>query len=165
MTELDVHRSEGAQHREIVLVDVAGLRIGIPADAVLEVQPAAAITPLPDAPRVIEGILDLRGEALAVISGRTRLGAGSRAARLSDRFVIVRTETHLVALRVDAAVAFDQVSVLDLDRALSLAPEALHDVGLARLDDGLVVIYDPDAFLSAEESTVLEAALLRRLSP
>lgn len=162
MTELDQHRSKKSRHRKILLVEAAGQRIGIPADAVVEVQPAGAITALPGAPQVIEGILDLRGQAVAVMNGRTRLGAERRASRLSDRFVVLRTATHVVALRVDAAIDLVEIASVDLAHALSLAPDALQEIGLARLDDGLVVVHDPDAFLSAEESAVLEAALVDR---
>lgn len=154
--------SERSQTDAIVVVEVAGERIGIRAEAVAEVQPAVATTTLPGAPRIIEGIFDLRGEMVPVISGRVRLGVETRVPQLSDRFVVVRTDAYLVALRVDAAIGLVEVRSVDLDRAVALAPDTLQGVGLARLDDGLVVVHDPDSFLSAEESAVLEAALVDR---
>lgn len=147
----------------VLVAEIAGWRFGIGVRDVIEVQPAAAVTVLPGAPPVIEGVLDLRGELIAVLSGRERLGAGPRPVRLTDRFVVIRTAARTMAVRVDAVVALSDVELVDLEREASLAPDVLQGAGLVRLDDGLLVIQDVDTFLSAEESVDLGLALDRCL--
>jgi purine-binding chemotaxis protein CheW len=64
-------------------------------------------------------------------------------------------------MRVDealdlAAIPDDHIAVA---RGVSGAPVAGAVAGVAALDDGLVVIHDLDAFLSAAEAGSLDAAL------
>lgn len=150
---------------KVVVVDIAGRRFGMHVDDVVEIQPAVAVTGLPGAPPIVEGVIDLRGEVLPVIDGRARIGVEPSPPRPSDRFVVVRTAARTVVVRVDAALTLADVAVVDAERAVSMAPALLRGSGLARLDDGLLVVHDADAFLSAEESADLEGALSRRQGP
>lgn len=166
VTSGDVGDASDASHQcKVVVVEIDGRLIGIPAQDVLEVQPAAAVTALPDAPRNIEGVLDLRGELIAVLDGRARIGADRRPPRLSDRFVVVETSTRTMAVRVDAAVTLSEVAVVDRDHAGSPGSDVLYGSGLARMDDGLLVVHDVETFLSAQESADLDRALDRRHEP
>ena len=63
---------------DVLLLEVDGRRIGLPASLVVEVLPSAAVEPLPDAPPAVEGVLNVRGEVLPVISMRHRLGMPPR---------------------------------------------------------------------------------------
>lgn len=165
-THEDVGDGPDAPDRcQVVVVEIDGRRIGIPAEDVLEVQPAAAVTPLAGAPANIDGVLDLRGELIAVLDGRARIGADRRPPRLNDRFVVVRTAARTMAVRVDAAVALSEVTIVDAERGGSLTADVLRGAGLARTVDGLLVVHDVEAFLSVEESADLERALTERQEP
>lgn len=162
----EVGDTRGAPDRcQVVVVEIDGRRIGIRAEDVVEVQPAAAVTPLPRASANVEGVLDLRGELIAVVDGRARIGADRRPLRLSDRFVVVRTAARTMAVRVDAAVALSEVAIIDAERGGSLTADVLRGAGLARTVDGLLVVHDVEAFLSVEESADLERALTERQEP
>lgn len=150
---------------KVVLLEVAGRRLGMHVGDVVEILPAVAVTGLPGAPPIVEGVIDYRGEVLPVIDGRARIGVEPRAPRLSDRFVVVRTAARTVAVRVDAALGLSDVAVIDVERAVSSAPAPLLVAGLARVDDRLLVVHDADTFLSAEESADLDDALGRRHGP
>lgn len=150
---------------KLVVVEIAGRRLGLHIADVVEIQPAVAVTGLPGAPPIIEGVIDVRGEVLPVIDGRGRIGAETRSPRLSDRFVVLRTPARTVVVRVDAVLALSDVAVIDVERAVSSAPASLRGAGLARLDDRLIVVQDADAFLSAEEAADLDDALSHREQP
>lgn len=122
-------------------------------------QPAARLAPLPGAPSIVEGLLDLRGDAIPVIEWRQLLGIPPRPIRLSDRLVMVRTAARRVALRVDGVADLLTAPAVEVTTAIASTSAGLERAGLARLSDGLVVIFDPDAFLTAGESETLQAAL------
>lgn len=145
--------------REVIVVEVDGRQLGLPVDLVDEIQPAAQLTRLPDAPPVVEGVLDLRGDLIPVLDARRRLGLEVRPMQLSDRLVITRVDERRIALRVDAATVLVKVRAADVSHAAALAPDALRHAGLARMLDGTMVVTEPELFLSADEAKDLHEAL------
>lgn len=144
---------------DLLIVSVAGARFGIPLDEVVEVLPAARVAPLPGAPAAVMGVLDLRGELVAVLDAHRCLGHDAPPVRLGDRFVVLRSGRSRRALRVDDAEALVTVAREDVVAAASVAPQILSGAGVARLPDGLLVVHDPDRFLSVSDAEALREAL------
>ena len=142
----------------VVVVEVHGVRCGLPAPGVLELHPVVAVSPLPGAPAVVEGVIDVRGSVVAVVDLRARLGLPRRPPLLSDHLVVSRVGARTVALRVDRAVELTIVDPSHIDRPEDLT-DAPHLSGVARLDDGLILIHDLDSFLSDDEARSLDGAL------
>jgi purine-binding chemotaxis protein CheW len=126
--------------------------------AVERIVRAAAITPLPKAPDIILGILDIQGEVLPVIDVRKRFRRPAREIRPADQFIIARARSLKVALLVDAAQGVVE------EAAGQIAPDDFisgmeYVSGVTRTDDGLVLIHDLDRFLSLEEEKLLLDAM------
>ncbi len=147
-------------HHVVFLLDE--LRCCIPLSRVERVVPVMEITPLPGAPRVILGLINLRGSVIPVIDCRQRFGLGVREPLLSDQLVIVRAKVRTAALLVDQTAGVADVAVEQTAGQAGIPPHASHVAGVARLRDGLVVINDVDAFLTAAEEAGLEEALQQR---
>lgn len=141
-----------------LLVEVDGVRCGIPAADVAELHPVVATVALPGAPAVIDGAIDVRGSVVAVLDLRARLGLVRRPPLVTDHLVICRVGERTVALRVDRALDLVSVPGGRIDAANHL-DGARHLSGVAKLDDGLVLIHDLPSFLSAEEAAALQGAL------
>jgi purine-binding chemotaxis protein CheW len=128
--------------------------------AVERVVRAAAITPLPQAPQVVLGVLDLQGQVIPVIDLRQRFGLPTRDLGTSDQFVVARAGELTVALVVDGTRG-----VLDAGAEVMVAPDQVLSDGLAFLEgvtrtaDGLVLIHDLASLLFPEEQTLLARAL------
>lgn len=146
--------------RQLLVVEVAGHRCGLPAAAVVEIHPAVQLVPLPDAPEVVVGLVNRHGRALPVLDLRRRLGLPARPTRLDDHLVVLRLPDRVVALQVDAAV--DVLAVADAAIDEAVTAQAARSGGAALLDDGLLVVLDLAAFLSGDETVALEAALLQQ---
>jgi purine-binding chemotaxis protein CheW len=134
-------------------------RFAIRADAVAEIIRAVAITPLPNAPAVIEGIIDLRGRMIPVFDLRRRFGLPPRELRASDHFIVVRAATRLAALHVDQVLDLTDAADDAIEPMTAAVSSAKHVDGVAHLGDGMALIHDVDAFLSAAEADALDAAL------
>jgi purine-binding chemotaxis protein CheW len=128
--------------------------------AVERVVRAAAITPLPQAPQIVLGVLDLQGQVIPVIDLRRRFGLPTRDLRTSDQFVVARAGELTVALVVDGTR-----DVLDAGAEVMVAPDQVLSAGLdflegvTRTADGLVLIHDLASLLFPEEQTLLARAL------
>ncbi|MEO5904487.1 MAG: chemotaxis protein CheW [Gemmatimonadaceae bacterium] len=143
----------------IVLVLVRGSRFGIPASSVVELIRAVAVSPLPGAPKGVSGIINVRGDLIAVIDPAVVFGRPETPVRPSDNFVIVSLPSRMVALRVESADELIEIPDADISAAESVSSSANRLGGVATLPDGLVVIYDPAKFLDKAEGIALGNAL------
>jgi purine-binding chemotaxis protein CheW len=126
---------------------------------VRELVRAVAITPLPAAPAVIEGVVNVRGRVLPVLDVRARFHLPARSLDPSDQFIVASAGPRGVILRVDRATHLALVDEASVQPPETLGPSAAYVAGVAKLDGGLVLIHDLATFLSAAEAASLDEAL------
>jgi purine-binding chemotaxis protein CheW len=130
-----------------------------------KVEFSVEVTPLPDAPRNVIGIIDWGGTILPVLSMRRRLSLPERAIGLEDRLIIARSSRRLLALLVDEIT---EVRVLTAQDIVA-AGDIWHDIeglaGVTGIAGDVVLIHDLDAFLDVREEAALEKALARAGNP
>lgn len=141
--------------REMLLFKLAGQRFALPLDRVERVILATAVTPLPEAPEIVAGLINLAGRFVALIDLRRRFGQPSKALELEDYFIVARLRDREVALWVDR---IGEIAPLAESQSGDL-PKLPHIQGAAELEDETVLIYDLDACLSSEEADRLDKAL------
>jgi purine-binding chemotaxis protein CheW len=150
-----------AEAVDLLVLELGGLRCGLLLDAVREVVRAVLVTPLPGAPPVVEGVIDVRGEIVPVYDLRARFGLPARPLDPGERMVIAWTGDRLAAVRCDRTGDLEQVPPGAIEAAAALPGDGRHVAGLARLDDGLAVVHDLAAFLEDAERLTLDEALAR----
>lgn len=141
-----------------LLVEVSGTRCALPLDAVAEIVLAARVEPVPSAPAAVLGVLNVRGEVLAVVDVAVFLGHDRQPLRPSDRFVLLAGSDPPTALRVDGVHDITELSVRPYEGPRR-AEHVLGDLGVALREDGLVVVHDPAAFVAAADHEALRRAL------
>lgn len=147
---------------DVLVFELDQRRCGLPLGGVREVLRAVRVMPLPSAPEVIEGVIDLRGEIVPVLDVRARFGLPRRPLEPSDHLVVTRVRQRVVVLRVDRALDLKRVRDEDVAAVADITPAAPRVAGVARLPDGLIVIHDLPAFLSEAESATLDVAMASR---
>jgi purine-binding chemotaxis protein CheW len=110
-------------------IDVSQLR------EVVRWEPA---TPLPNAPTLIEGVIDLRGTLVPVVDLGRALGLGAVATGPRARICVTECDGLLMGLVVDAAVHVIPVEVARLEDPPALATQTGYDAARA-------VVRRPDA--------------------
>jgi purine-binding chemotaxis protein CheW len=143
----------------LVVFALHGERFALQGRAVREVVRAVAVAALPDAPGVVEGVINYRGRLAPVLDVRSRFGLPPQLLDPSQHFILADAGSRLVALRVDRALDLLEVPADAIEAADSVAPGSRRTEGVARLPDGLVVIHDLERFLSLDEGNALDAAL------
>lgn len=144
---------------ELVVFTLAEQRYALRLGSVERVVRAVEITPLPQAPEIVLGVINMQGRVVPVVSVRKRFGLAEREIELSDQFIIARTARRAVALVVDAV--HDVVSCAEAQRVAAerILPGLEHVEGVLKLPDGMILLHDPDRFLSLDEEQALGAAM------
>jgi purine-binding chemotaxis protein CheW len=120
---------------------------------------AVEITPLPQAPEIVLGVINAWGQLAPVVDVRRRFGLPGRGLRVDDRFLIARTPRRLLALVVDSVEGIQELECQQARAACQGLSFAHGLQGVAKLADGLALIYDLDQFLSLDEERQLDEAL------
>ena len=136
---------------------VKDMFFGVDVLRVQEVLRTQPMTRVPQAPEVIEGLINLRGQIVTAIDMRRRLGLAPRDAGTDPMNIVIRTEDGAVSLLVD-----EIGDVLDVDSATwERAPENLETrareliLGVYKLKDQLLLLLDAE---KAVETAVGNAA-------
>lgn len=127
--------------------------------AVLRVLPMMEVAPLPNAPGVVTGVINVAGRIVPVMDVRRRFGLPARAPQLSDVLILARTQARTVALPADGVAGLLERADAEVTPVASIAPGVQHVDGVVKLDDGLALIHDIDTFLLAAEQAQLARAL------
>jgi purine-binding chemotaxis protein CheW len=120
---------------------------------------AVDAAPLPGAPEIVLGMVDLQGQIVPLLNIRKRFGFPERAVGIDDQFIVARMTGRTVALAVDEVKEIVQRPADSIMAAHQIAGPLEHVEGIIQLDDGLVVLHDLKRFLSLDEEGELNAAM------
>lgn len=144
---------------EIVVFSLDEPRYALDLSIVERVVRAVEITPLPKAPEIVLGVINVQGQVIPVVDVRKRFRMPGREMNLNDRFIISRTSGRLVALVVDDVTGVQRLGKREIVSAERDLQFAGYIKGVAKVEDDLVLIYDLDRFLSLDEEEKLDEAL------
>jgi len=128
---------------------------------VAQVVRMVAITPVPKAPEVVEGVINLRGKVIPVINLRKRCGLPTRPYGLNDHLLIARMDGRVMGLIVDVVSEMLTVPMSDLDSSAEIGSQQMEYLtAVGRLGDRLLLVLDPGMILTFEDKKRLEVALV-----
>ncbi len=144
---------------EILIFELAEQRCAFALCEVRELLRAVTITPLPHAPDIVEGIVNVRGTVVPVLDLRARLRLPPKPVEPTDCLILAHVGERVVAIRADRAIGFARLEPEDIDTAIGKVPGVEYVAGAAKLPDALVVIHDLRDLLSRSEASALDGAL------
>lgn len=131
---------------------------GVQIAAVKEIVRVPQITPVPDTPDFVEGVINLRGRVVPVIDMRKRIGAPHVERKKENRVLILELDGKIVGITVDSV---SEIIKLPED-AIEPPPEIVsylggeYVTGVGKLKERLIVLIDLTRLLSAEEMRKVE---------
>lgn len=158
-------RAPNGTELEVLAFVAGGARCGVESSRVKRLLRAASVDALPGAPAPVLGVLALGPEPLAVYDFSLRFGRPPEPLGPDEHFILVDAGPRRVLIRSERALELRRFSRESVSGPERISPRVERLRGAVRLDDGLLFLYDPEAFLDAAESDALEAALRRRASP
>lgn len=143
----------------LVTFVLEGQRYALPLPVTERVLTMVAVSPLPQAPAVALGVINLHGRVLPVLDLRRRLGFPPREYGPAAHLLIARTSRRILAMPVDEVLGVREVAAEAVTPSKAVLPGIGHVAGIVALPDGLLFIQDLDAFLSLDEERRLSDAL------
>lgn len=144
---------------QLVVFTLGDQRYGLPLASVERATRIVEITPLPDAPAIVLGVINVHGRLVAVVNLRRRFRLPERELALSDQIVVARTKPRSVAVVADAVIGVFAYAEQQVAAAVDILPGIDYLEGVVKLDDGLILIHDLEKFLSLDEARALDAAM------
>lgn len=142
--------------QQLIVFKIAQEHYGIDIDAINNIVQLLPITVLPHTPEFSEGVINLRGEVLAVMNLHKRFGFATAAVK-GTHILIVNLEQTRVGLIVDAVVGVLQINSAQIvpPPSLVISAKSAFVIGIAKTKLGLVILIDPQELLSGTEQTAL----------
>ena len=133
-----------------ILFAVAGTSYALPSEQVLHIEMVEHVTPVPNAPPFIEGVVFSRGQVVPVISLRARFGFDRVAHDMRTRLLVVQSQGRRVGLLADDAREFiriDPAAIHPPGEAIAgLSGE--YVAGIATLGERIVLVLDFDEIIA-----------------
>jgi purine-binding chemotaxis protein CheW len=138
---------------QLVAFKVGREEFGVDVKKVEGVISLVDVTRMPRAPRFVEGIINLRGQIIAVVDLASRLGIEAGEHGPASRIVVVEAQDVKVGLVVDLPEVIN-IDKEDIEASPALAGgdvESSFIKGVVKLGDRLLILLDVDKVLSDEE--------------
>ena len=143
------------QHGPLVVFGLDRRKYALRLTAVERIIRAVDVTPIPDAPRIICGVINMHGKVIAVVDLRRRLHLPDHDLSPDDRMIIASTSGAPVALIVDQDIQVVEPPDNDYVESGSVM-EGLDLDGIVRCEGGVILIYDLDRFLHEPDRAAIE---------
>ena len=141
----------------VFLID--GTRYAIRLQTVERVVNAVEITPLPEGPEIVTGVINVHGQAIPIVNIRRKFRLRQRALDLDDHIVIVKGSKWTVAFAVDAVEGVIERKPDEIIAAGSILPDLAYTEGVIHIHDDIVFLHDIDKALSFEELGKIAAVI------
>jgi purine-binding chemotaxis protein CheW len=134
-----------------ILFTVAGTTYGARSRQVRHIEMVEDVTPVPNAPSHVEGVVFSRGQVVPVVNLRVRFGFERGARDVRSRLLVVEGAGRTVGLLADSAREFIPIP----DNAIRAPGASLTGIsgnyiaGVATIGDRIVLIVDLDDVIAA----------------
>lgn len=145
--------------QKLVVFTLDNRRFALPLPAVERVIRIVEIAPLPRAPEIVTGVVNIQGRVIPIVNIRRRFNMPGRETEISDQLVISRTSKRVVGIIVDEVAGVIECPDDEIVAAEKVLPGMEYVEGVAKLSDGMILIHNIDSFLSLEEEKALDEAI------
>jgi purine-binding chemotaxis protein CheW len=132
------------KHLQIVGLRIGRETLGIPISLVREIVRVPEVTPVPNAPPYIEGVINLRGRIIAVMDLGKRFGEPAVERSSKSRIVVVELEERFVGLLVSSASEVLKIAPSEIEAPQNVFPDEdmNYVTGVGKLNGRLIILLD-----------------------
>lgn len=148
-----------------ILFELAGTTYGVPSSSVQQLEMIEEnITPVPNAPPAVEGVIFSRGQVIPALNLRVRFGFERVPHTLRTRLAVINSKNRTVGLIVDSAREFISIPATAIqppnDAISGLKGKYLE--GIATLGERIILILNLDEVINMAEIALPESASTER---
>ncbi len=151
--EFDEEDDEDTLKDRFLTFKVKNEDYGIEIGKIKEIIGIQDITPVPEMPKYIKGVINLRGNVINVVDIRLRFGMEEKEYDERTCIIIIQVEDIEVGMIVDNVNEVCVIPEEDIKKNTSLNKTSKSSFirGLGKLDDKIKMILDVERLLSEEE--------------
>jgi purine-binding chemotaxis protein CheW len=160
MQQDNLSRRESDRIRELVAFRIGSEDYAVDIQRVQEINRFTELVSLPQAPEFIEGLLNLRGRVIPVVSLRKRFGLPDKPRDSDTRILVTEISGRTVGFMVDSVSEVLRLPVESISPAPQLVTNerAEYLSGVGKSGDRLWVLLDLERLLSTGEIHELSRA-------
>jgi len=145
--------SKAAEEIQLVVFSLGREEFAVEVTQVREIMRMEEITRMPKSPHFVEGIINLRGQIIAVVELAKRLNLETGERSGETRIIVVETEDIKVGMIVDSVSEVLRVAADAVEPSPTLATDisAAYLQGVLKQDNRLIILLDLTKVLSLEE--------------
>jgi len=146
--------------QQLIVFRIEDEEFGIPIEAVQEIIKVGMITPIPDSPAFIQGLINVRGDIVAVINLKARFFISSDEG-IAKHIVIAKQPESLFGIMVDEVIEVLRIQEADIKPPPHLMSQIHEDYvhGVLTHEGRLIILLDLSKILSEDElSRLAESA-------
>ncbi len=151
-----------ASLQQLVTFELFGEIFALPILDVREIIRPTAITPVPQAPAFVEGVINLRGQIIPVVDLRKRFGIAAETATDDTRIIVVDLSGQMViGLIVDSVREVERIPMDTITPPPALVAGSVgaeYIKGISNHEDKMIVHIDMRKVFNPEEMGALAAA-------
>lgn len=142
---------------QLVSFRIGEEQFGVDILKVQEINRMVNITRVPNSPRYVEGVINLRGKVIPIIDLRTRLGVDKKENNNTTRIIVVELEGKTVGFIVDSVSEVLRIpaNITEVPPPLVLEAKNKFITSIARFEDRMIILLDIDKILSTDEADEL----------
>jgi purine-binding chemotaxis protein CheW len=139
-----------------ILFELAGTTYGVRSRFVQQIEMIEHVTPVPNAPAAVEGVVLARGQVIPALNLRARFGFERIDFDLRSRLVVVSTGGRTLGMIVDSAREFLRIPAT----AIEPPPEAITGLsgryleGVATIKERIILVLNLDEVIDLGEQQV-----------
>ena len=142
-----------AETQQLATFWLGDLLLGIDIVAIREINRVVEITPVPDAPAAVKGVVNLRGDVVTILDLRSLLGLELVELTSQSRLIVIPMDEEVVGLIVDRVT---DVATVTTDDEVPLPAnmgclDGRYFTGVYKLNNDLLVVLDVTAALAVAE--------------
>ncbi len=144
------------------LIQLVGFKLGkeefgVDILKVQEINRMLEITEMPNSPEFVEGIVNLRGRIIPIVYLKKRLNMELKKHDSSTRIIVVEVEGQTIGFVVDEVSEVLRIESKIIEPAPPIVGGLRSDyiIGVAKLEDRLLILLDLNKVLSVEEKEAL----------
>lgn len=124
--------------------------------SVERVVQAMELTPIPEAPTIVAGMVSLQGDLMPILDIRKHLGLPIRELKPDDLIVIVNTARRRLGFIIDSIIGVREGKAQAAVETREIVPRVHCVTRAMQFDENIVMLLDPETFLSTDEHQVMD---------
>ena len=136
---------------KVVVFSAGDKEYAVNIENIREVIRMRKVVPIPEAPDFVEGVINLRGKVVTLISLRKKYNLEEPDKNVTGRVLITEIDDHLMGIVVEKVADVISLDDADISPPEEILKKAKYLVGVGKVGKRLILIMDMEKLLTSRD--------------